>query len=49
VGSDFVPPHAVRDLVQSLDNFNNGVGVPSPCEPTATRSVSWGAVKAAYR
>jgi hypothetical protein len=49
VGSGFLPIGLIRDATQSLDDYNNGVGVPSPCDPTGTTTSSWGAVKAGYR
>lgn len=49
VGGDSLPPSAVRDLVQRLEDFNHGVLSPDPCSPTSVRSSTWGAVKAGYR
>jgi hypothetical protein len=49
VGSDFLPIGSIRSATQSLDDYNNGVGVPNPCDPTGTTTATWGAVKAAYR
>jgi hypothetical protein len=49
VGSDFLPIGLIRDVTQTLDNYNNGVGVPDPCGSTGTAEASWGNIKAAYR
>lgn len=49
IGGDTLPPSVVRDLVQKLEDFNNGVYTSDPCSPTGLETSTWGAVKAAYR
>lgn len=49
VGSDYLPPMAVRDLVQRLEDFNHGIYSPDPCSPTSVGNSSWGAIKSRYR
>lgn len=49
VGGDTLSPAIVRDMIQVLDDYNNGVGAGDPCSPTSVRDLSWGSVKSGYR
>ena len=49
VGGGYLDPSLTSSLIQTLDDYNNGVIGPGHCGSVPARETTWGGIKALYR
>lgn len=49
VGGGYLNPSLTSSLIQTLDDYNNGVIGPGHCGSVPARETTWGGIKALYR
>lgn len=48
IGSGYLSPSSASGLTNTMDDYNNGMFGPDPCQPVPVKSSSWGQIKVRY-